>query len=107
MDLDYEEIGRRIARRRKDLGLKQAEVEERAGIGYKYLSSIENASSIPSVEVVMKLAKALDTTPDEFLVGTSRSGGEWVQISEMLRCLTPKQLDFVKAIVMMVQKQDL
>jgi hypothetical protein len=55
----------------------------------------------------MKLAKALDTTPDEFLVGTSRSGGEWVQISEMLRCLTPKQLDFVKAIVMMVQKQDL
>ena len=76
MDLDYEEIGRRIARRRKDLGLKQAEVEERAGIGYKYLSSIENASSIPSVEVVMKLAKALDTTPDEFLVGTSRSGGE-------------------------------
>ena len=30
MDLDYQEIGRRIARRRKELGLKQSTVEERA-----------------------------------------------------------------------------
>ena len=30
MDLDYKEIGKRIARRRKELGLKQSEVEERA-----------------------------------------------------------------------------
>ena len=37
MDLDYREIGRRIARRRKELGLKQSEVEEKADIGYKYL----------------------------------------------------------------------
>ena len=67
MELDYTEIGRRIARRRKELGLRQVEVCERAGINDKYLSCIERASSIPSVEVIMKLALALDTTPDEFL----------------------------------------
>ena len=33
MGLDYTEIGRRIARRRKQLNLKQAVVEERADIG--------------------------------------------------------------------------
>ena len=38
MELDYKEIGRRIARRRKELGLKQAEVCDRAGINDKYLS---------------------------------------------------------------------
>lgn len=38
MKLDYKEIGRRIAHRRKQLGLKQATVEEMADIGEKYLS---------------------------------------------------------------------
>ena len=35
MELDYFEIGKRLARRRKDLGLKQTEVCERAGINDK------------------------------------------------------------------------
>lgn len=54
MTLDYSLIGKRIARRRKQLGLKQSEVEERAGIGDKYLSNIERAISIPSTEVIMR-----------------------------------------------------
>ena len=33
MTLDYTEIGKRIARRRKELGLKQSEVEEKADLG--------------------------------------------------------------------------
>ena len=40
MTLDYTEIGKRIARRRQELGLKQSEVEEKADLGYKYLSNI-------------------------------------------------------------------
>ena len=35
MKLDYSMIGKRIARRRVQLGLKQAEVEEMAGIANK------------------------------------------------------------------------
>ena len=107
MDLDYREIGKRLARRRKVLGLKQAEVEERAEIGYKYLSSIENAVSIPSVEVVMKLAKALDTTPDEFLVGAYHTDEERAPISDMILRLNEKQLHLVKAFIMMIEEQDL
>lgn len=69
MQLDYHEIGQRIARRRRALNLRQAEVEEMADLGYKYLSNIERGISIPSTEVIMRLAVALDTTPDAFLVG--------------------------------------
>ena len=47
MELDYKTIGKRIAGRRKALKLKQAEVEEQADIGYKYLSSIECGRTIP------------------------------------------------------------
>ena len=58
MELDYKAIGTRIAQRRKQLGLKQSEVEEAADIGFKYLSNIERGISIPSTEVIMRLALA-------------------------------------------------
>lgn len=75
MKLDYREIGARIARCRRRQKLTQAQVAELADISNQYLSSIERAVSIPSTEVIMRLAAALDTTPDEFLVGTAGRRG--------------------------------
>lgn len=70
MEIDYHYIGKRISQRRHELGLKQSAVEEKAGIGYKYLSNIERGISIPSIEVIIKIASALNTTPDYFLLGS-------------------------------------
>ncbi len=70
MILDYKQIGRNLARRRKELKLKQFEVCERAEINDKYLSCIETARSIPSLEVFLRLCNALETTPDHILLGT-------------------------------------
>lgn len=70
MKLDYKQIGKNLARRRKELHLKQFEVCERAGINDKYLSCIETARSIPSLEVFLKLCTALETTPDHILLGS-------------------------------------
>jgi len=98
MELDYAEIGKRIARRRRQLGLKQSEVEEKADIGYKYLSRIECAKSIPSTEVIMRLAAALDTTPDEFLVGATRREKEsWDDVAQLLRGMDEEQLKVAKS----------
>lgn len=98
MELDYSEIGKRIARRRKELGLKQIQVCERAGINDKYLSCIERATSIPSLEVIMKLAMVLDTTPDEFLTGTVRyESDEWRDVAELMRGMNKKQLTLAKS----------
>jgi len=108
VELDYKEIGRRIARRRKELGLKQSTVEERAGIGDKYLSVIERGYSIPSTEVVMRLAIALDTTPDEFLVGTARhEDGQWKNVAELLRPMDEKQLDLARSFLLWLTDQKL
>ena len=108
MTLDYTEIGKRIARRRKELGLKQSEVEEKADLGYKYLSNIERSISIPSVEVIMRLPVALDTTPDEFLIGTlSHDNQEWKNISEMLRPMNAKQLSLAKSFLTWLSNQSL
>ncbi len=109
MELDYKLIGRRIARRRKQLGLKQGQVEERAGIGDKYLSRIERAVSIPSTEVIMRLALALETTPDEFLVGAVRheEPDAWRDVAERLRVLTPGQLALTARFIEWAAEQDL
>lgn len=108
MELDYKEIGKRIARRRKQLKLKQAEVEEKADIGDKYLSNIERGISIPSTEVIMRLALALETTPDEFLVGTARHGEEhWKDVAEKLRTLDEKQLKLIESLIPWAAEQQL
>lgn len=107
MGLDYTQIGKRIAKRRKALHLTQSQVAERADIGDKYLSSIERAKSIPSTEVVMRLSLALNTTPDEFLVGTARYlGEEWRSVGEKLRPLNAKQLELVSRFIDWVAEQD-
>ena len=108
MDINYDEIGKRIAHRRKELGLKQSEVEEKADLSQKYLSNIERSISIPSIEVIMRIALALDTTPDEFLVGTLRTNdAEWKNVSEQLRNMTPRQLSLANNFLTWLSEQDL
>lgn len=108
MELDYSMIGKRIAQRRKELGLKQIEVCERAGINDKYLSCIERATSIPSLEVIMKLALALDTTPDTFLTGSVRyDGDEWRDVAELMRGMSSKQLTLAKSFLTWLSEQSI
>ncbi len=108
MELDYKQIGKRIARRRKMMGLTQNQTEEKAGLGDKYLSNIERGISIPSTEVVMRLALALETTPDEFLVGTARHGEErWKDVAERLRPLNDKQLALIESLISWAAEQDI
>lgn len=70
MQLNYRKIGESLAKRRKELKLRQYEVCERADINYKYLSNIETARSIPSLEIFVRLCQALETTPDQVLEGS-------------------------------------
>lgn len=66
--VDYEEVGKRIAARRRELGLKQWQVEQDADLCFKYLSNIERGKTVISIDVLMKLCGVLDTTPDALLL---------------------------------------
>ncbi len=76
MNIDYKEVGRRMSKRRKELGLKQYQVCEMIDVNYKYISNLETGRSAPSLEVIMKLCDALQTTPDYLLLGTDRPGDD-------------------------------
>lgn len=107
MNLDYKLIGGRIARRRKAQGLTQAQVAERSEISEQYLSNIERAVSIPSTEVVMRLAMALDTTPDTFLVGSARQEEGWREVAELLRDMDAGQLSLARSFLTWLREQKL
>lgn len=92
--VNYKEVGQRIAERRRELGLKQWQVNEIAGLSDKYLSNIERATSVLSVDVLMKLCNALKTTPDNLLLGTEINEEEKDYIKEIstkAEELSPKQ----------------
>lgn len=86
MYIDYSEVGKRLARRRRELGLKQCEVCEKADLSYKYLSNLERAISLPSLTVFMKLCEILKTTPNEILLGATSD----VDSSDYLKHISSK-----------------
>lgn len=54
-------LARALYARRTTLGLSQAETAERAGMAQSQISSIEGGGSVPTLRLLNRLAKALDS----------------------------------------------
>ena len=59
--------GKRMRDRRRGLGVTQAQLAETAGTAQARISQIENGESEPSIDVLMRLARALGVTTDYLL----------------------------------------
>jgi len=59
-------FGRRIKELRKNCGLSQEELAEKAEVSSKYISRIEMGQSFPSIETLAKLADALNVELKDF-----------------------------------------
>lgn len=64
-------VGREIRRWRHDRNLTLARVAERSGLNIGYLSQIENAKAIPSLDALGEIAGALDVPVAWLLVDSS------------------------------------
>ena len=53
-------IGQRVRALREARGLPQSEIERRTGLLRCYVSRVENGHTIPSIETLEKLARALE-----------------------------------------------
>lgn len=81
-EAETEDLARRLLRRRAELGLELDEVARRSHLGVDYVERLErDPDAHPSSEAVVRLAKALETTPvsltgTEFArsVGAGRAG---------------------------------
>lgn len=60
-------FGETLRRMRKERGLSQEALAERAGLATDYLGFIERGENVPTLTVLLKLAMALDIPPSELL----------------------------------------
>ena len=71
-------IGTTIRGYRLQKGMSQGDIEKKTGLLRCYLSRVENGHTVPSLETLQKIAKALDLQLSEFFaeetVGREMSG---------------------------------
>ena len=110
MYVDYNEVGKRLSTRRKELGMKQFQVSEAAGLSDKYLSNLERATSVMSIDVLMKLCNVLKVSPDYLLLGTTeRLNSEDIEqrFLQMLSSMNEKQIKMVFSFMEWMSLQEL
>ena len=97
MSIDYTLLGNRVSKLRKQKGLTQWALAEKADLSNNYLSNIENCHSIPSLETLVKLCSALEVTPDELLLGVSKNEEQYLsaEIFEKINACTAQEKNLI------------
>jgi transcriptional regulator with XRE-family HTH domain len=67
-----QELGRHVRERRRKLGMSQVELAAACGIHDTYLSSIESGRRNVGLDIIVRLARALDVDPGTLLRGIGR-----------------------------------
>lgn len=74
-----------IKKHRKKIGLTQAELADKAGIGRSTLAQYEAGDRNPKKDALEKIAQALDMTPAEFFKEIYDEGEEESKMSEKIK----------------------
>lgn len=53
------ELGKRVQKQRKSIGLTQEELSDKVGISRVFMGYVEQGRNIPSLEILQKIAKHL------------------------------------------------
>ncbi len=80
--VDYIALGQNIRKYRLLAGLRQEDLAEKCDCSNSHIGQIENARTIPSLEMVVTIANALDVTIDQLLLA-SIDHAELVYLREM------------------------
>ncbi len=59
-------LGKKIQKRRKQIGLTQEELADKIGVSRVYMGYIEQGRNAPSLEIMEKISKALKTSLNSF-----------------------------------------
>lgn len=105
MDLNYKLMGKRIKELRLAKSLTQEILAEKIGLSSVYVSHIESGSTKSSLETLVKIANALETTPDYLLMDSVYEAKEQIkdEIAVLLNKCCPNDLrlisDMIKVII--------
>ena len=80
--MDYISLGKNIKKYRVLQGMRQEDLAEVCDCSNSHIGQIENARGIPSLEMVVRIANALEVTVDQLLC-SSYSSPEKVYLKEI------------------------
>lgn len=94
MEINYIDIGLRVRDLRRKKHWTQAHLAELSGVEPSNISHIERGATKLSLPTLVRLADALDATPDTLLYGTIRHNAHISNeiISELVRDCTDREL---------------
>ena len=99
--LDKLTMGDRIRDARKKLGLTQEALAEKVDITLYYMGEIERGIKVPSLDLFIRLAEALDVSADYLLRDRISTGNVYgdKRMARKLENLTPRQRAAIEALI--------
>ncbi len=70
MVCSLKQLGKRVRRRRNDLGIRQKELAAKINISNNHLSNIENGKAVPSFFTFVDICSALSVNPSYLIDGS-------------------------------------
>ena len=65
--MDYKSLGKNIKKLRLMAGLKQSDLAEKCNCSDSHIGQIERSDSIPSLDMVIRIANALNVSVDQLV----------------------------------------
>lgn len=99
--MDYYEIGQRIRKYRKALGMSQEQLAERADISVTHMSHIETGNTKLSLQVLVDIAGALGESTDIILFGSKSQDKESIsnELAGLLEDCSVEEAQFLKELI--------
>lgn len=83
MTVNYEDLGKRIRRKRSENHISQATLAEMIQVSVQHMSNVENAKTKVSLETVIEIANALDCSLDELVCGSLKKQSRHIYQDEV------------------------
>ncbi len=90
-------LGKRVFRRRKELGIKQKELAAKINISNNHLSNIENGKAVPSFFTFIDICSALNVNPSYLIDGSIYSMES--EIAEKLNRKSEEHKEIISKII--------
>lgn len=104
--MDLKNIGKNIQRARNNISLTQAELADKVGISVNHISRIETGVGTMSLDSLVAISNALETTPDHLLLGEYKITPDRAAliISEKFKSLTQDEIEYIMKAADMLQQ---
>jgi len=93
MQIDYQQIGQRIKKIRKEKHMTQEQLAERMSVSVGYISQLERGVTKISLDTLAEISTILNCEPSFFLSGVTPSQNAYLQLelASILKRLSPRE----------------